>query len=88
LTRVKTLLAGYFEKPSLMPDSHTVQNERRRFSLRPVEENFLAPPPYTPRPPEEAARGGRRFSRILNVPTISISPVQRQVNKRENKDDV
>ncbi|KAJ3630765.1 hypothetical protein MTP99_011939 [Tenebrio molitor] len=75
-------------RTSLMPDSHTVQNERRRFSLRPVEENFLAPPPYTPRPPEEAARGGRRFSRILNVPTISISPVQRQVNKRENKDDV
>ncbi|KAJ3658995.1 hypothetical protein Zmor_010705 [Zophobas morio] len=74
-------------RTSLMPDSHVVQNERRRLSLRPVEENLLAPPPYSAREADEVNRPTRRFSRILNVPSISISPVQRQVNKRENKDE-
>ncbi|EFA02339.1 Open rectifier potassium channel protein 1-like Protein [Tribolium castaneum] len=71
------------------PDTHSLQNPNRRFSLRPVGENLLAPPPYTPKPPEEA-RNTRRFSRPFNVPTITvsgISPVQRQVNKRDNKSD-
>ncbi|XP_044254469.1 open rectifier potassium channel protein 1 [Tribolium madens] len=75
-------------RTSLMPDTHNVQNERRRYSLRPVEENFLAPPPYTPKPPEEA-RNTRKFSRP-NIPVITVSgvsPVQRQVNKRDNKND-
>ncbi|RZC34345.1 open rectifier potassium channel protein 1 [Asbolus verrucosus] len=75
-------------RTSLMPEVHIIQNERRRFSLRPVEENFLAPPPYSLRPPEDANKPppSRRFSRTLNVPSISISPVQRQVNKRDKEE--
>lgn len=75
---------------SLMPDIH-VQNEKRRYSLRPVEETLRpveeTPPPYTPMP---EARTPRRFSRpLLNVPAVVVtpSPVQRQVNKRDNKNE-
>lgn len=74
-------------RTSLVPDTHIGHSERR-FSLPPVDEHLLAPPPYSLAPPSEN-RPTRRFSvaRMFNPPTISISPVQRQVIKRDNKDD-
>lgn len=76
-------------RSSLIPEAPiSGVNERRRFSLRPVEENLLAPPPYSPHPPQPTPQPSRRYSRApLNVPSISISPVQRQVNKRDNKEE-
>lgn len=63
---------------------------RRRFSLRPVDENFLvSPPPYTALPPE--ARNSFRMAQARKFsirPSHSkvTSPVKRQVHKRERTD--
>lgn len=83
-------------RSSLMFPPSPVPTDRRgsrRFSLRPVEENLLAPapstsppPPYTPivRTPK------KKFSTnttTLNIPQINItSPVQRQVIRKEKED--
>ncbi|XP_049826156.1 open rectifier potassium channel protein 1 isoform X2 [Aethina tumida] len=70
-------------RASLLPTQTTNVPVARRFSLRPVDENILGPPPpYSPAPAEirrSIRSRNRRFS-------IRPGPVERQVIKKDRND--
>lgn len=86
-------------RSSLMPPTPTNDNTNRRLSLRPSpplteSSDFLTPPPYisfssNPRRSIRAPGSNRRYS-LRPVPNISTtpSPVQRQIMKTKEKDDL